>query len=117
MATTNYSQVEVDFGQATSTAAAATINKQQGIIITESLTTPAGGTYQMVLTNSAINGSSIIFVNIQRGSLTIGNPAVCTVTPGSGTAAIIITNDTLSGTFNGTIKLGFHVHQSTSLNS
>lgn len=117
MATTNYSQLEVDFGQATSTAAAATVNKQQGIVITEALTTPAGGTYTLVLTNAAINGSSIVFVNVQKGTLTVGQPTVSTVTPVTGSATIVISNVALAGTFNGTLKLGFHVHQSTSLNS
>ena len=117
MSTTNYSQLEVDFGQATSTAGAATVNKQQGIVVTEALTTPAGGTYGLVLTNSAINGSSIVFVNVQRGTLTTGQPTVSTVTPVTGSATIVLSNVALTGTFNGTLKLGFFVHQSTSLNS
>lgn len=117
MAITNYSQLEVDYGETTSTAGAATLNRQQGLITTEALTTSAGGTYGFVLTNSAINGSSIIFVNLQRGSMTVGQPTVSTVTPVTGSATIIVSNVALSGTFNGTLKLGYFVHHSTSVPS
>ena len=115
MATTNFSQVEVDFGTATSTAAAATINKQTGLVTTEALTTAAGSTYTFTLTNSAINASSLVFVTVGKGTASAGEPVVQFVTPAAGSAVILIRNVSAAAALNGTITIGFKVLNSTSL--
>ncbi len=109
MGLTNYSQLGTDTGTATSTAGAATINYQCGIITTEALTTAAGATYTMTLTNSAISASSIVLVTVGKGTATTGEPVVQFVTPASGSCVILIRNVAAAAALNGTIKIGFTV--------
>lgn len=109
MAKTNYSQIEVDAGTATSTAGAATINNQVGVITTEALTTAAGSTYTMTLTNSVIKSTSVVLVTVGKGTATTGEPVVQFVTPASGSAVILIRNVAAAAALNGTITIGFLV--------
>lgn len=107
--TTNLTQVNVANGTATSTAGAATINTQTGIITTEALTTAAGSTYTMTLTNSLITTSSIVLVTVGKGTATAGEPVVQFVTPAAGSAVILIRNVSAATALDGTIKIGFKV--------
>ena len=109
MGITNYSQLAVDTSTATSTAGAATINLQTGLITTEALTTAAGATYTMTLTNSAITASSQVFVTVGKGTATTGEPVVQFVTPTTGSCVILIRNVAAAAALNGTIKIGFMV--------
>ena len=109
MAITNFSQVEVNKSTATSTAGAATINKQAGLITTEALTTAAAATYTMTLTNGAIKTTSLVFVTVAKGTATTGEPVVQFVTPAAGSAVILIRNVAAAAALNGTIKIGFFV--------
>jgi len=96
-------------GTATSTAAAATINKQVGKITTEALTTAAGATYTMTLTNSLIAATSAVFVSVGKGTATTGEPVVQFVTPAAGSVVILIRNVSAAGALNGTITIDFLV--------
>lgn len=96
-------------GTATSTAGAATINKQKGLVTTEALTTAAAATYTFTLTNSLITTSSAVFVSIGKGTATTGEPVVQFVTPAAGSAVILITNNAAAAALNGTIKISFFV--------
>lgn len=107
--TTKFTKVDVTSGTATSTAGAATINNQTGVITTEALTTAAGSTYTMTLTNAAIQAGSIVHVSVGKGTATTGTAAVTWVTPAAGSAVIIIQNIHASAALNGTIKLAFSV--------
>lgn len=107
--TTNLTSVDVTTGTATSTAGAATINNQTGVITTEALTTAAAATYTMTLTNSYIKAGSIVLVTVGKGTATTGEPAVHFVTPATGSAVILIRNDAAVAALNGTIKIGFVV--------
>jgi len=108
--TTKFGSVDPTVGTTTSTAAAGTINAQAGVITTEALTTAAGATYTMTLTNSYISASSIVLVTVAKGTATTGEPVVQFVTPAAGSAVILIRNVSAAGAVNGTIKIGFVVH-------
>lgn len=110
VATTKFTQLDVETGTATSTANAATINAQTGVITTEALTTAAGGTYLMTLTNSAIVATSIVTVTVAMGTATLGGLVPIRVTPAAGTCSILLQNVGLNAV-NGTIKIGFKVEQ------
>ena len=96
-------------GAATSTAHAATINKTAGQITTEALTTAAGATYTMTLTNSLIKATSIVLVTVGKGTATTGEPVVQFVTPADGSVVILIKNVDASVALNGTITINFAV--------
>ena len=96
-------------GSATSTAAAATINKMSGQITTESLTTAAAATYSFTLTNSMIAATSGVFVSVGLKSATTGEPAVHSVVPGAGSCTIAIRNDAAANSLNGTITINFFI--------
>lgn len=107
--TTNYTNIDVSSGSATSTAGAATINNQTGVITTESLSTAAGATYTMTLTNSLIKATSIVNVSVGKGSATTGSPVVTWVTPAAGSCVIIIQNVHASAALNGTVMICYNV--------
>lgn len=109
--TTKYTQLDVETGTATSTAGAATINAQTGLITTEALTTAAAATYTMTLTNSTITAGSIVLVTVGKGTATTGEPVVQFVTPAAGSCVILIRNVAAAAALNGTIKIGFKVEQ------
>ncbi len=107
--TTRLSEVDVTTGTGTSTAGAATVNTQSGLITTEALVTAAAATYSFTLTNSLINASSVVLVTVGKGTATTGEPAVHFVTPAAGSAVIAIRNDAAAAALNGTIKIGYFV--------
>lgn len=96
---------------ATATAGAATLNKQAGVITSEALTTAAGATYTLTLTNSVIGATDQVFASVAYGTATAGMPAVTRVTPGSGSVVIIVQNIHASAALDGTIKIAFAVLQ------
>lgn len=106
--TTKFTSVDVTPGTATSTAGAATINAQAGVITTEALTTAAGATYAMVLTNSYVNASSIVTPVVGRGTATACGLVPITVTPTAGSVTMIFQNPGLTA-LNGTVKIAFTV--------
>lgn len=107
--TTKFTQLDVATGTATSTAGAGTVNAQTGLITTEALTTAAGATYTMTLTNSLITSRSMVFVTVAKGTATAGEPVVQFVTPSTGSAVILIRNVAAAAALDGTIKIGFKV--------
>lgn len=101
--------VLTDKGTATSTAGAATINKQSGVITTEALTTASGSAYSFTLTNSEITTSSIVICTLMGGTNTKQGLSF-TVVPSNGSAAIsILNNDISAAALNGTLIFGFVV--------
>ena len=102
------SQNLADYGTATSTAAAATINHSVGLITTESLSTAAAAEYSFTLTNACIGASSVVLVTVQNGTNTSAGITVCEVTPAAGSCVIKIKNTNASA-LNGTILIGFLV--------
>lgn len=93
---------------ATSTAAAATLNTLLGRIVTESVTTAAGATYTMTLTNSAITAASVVQAQVYGLTNVVPGMAVTSVTPGAGSCVIVCTN-TGSAALSGTLCIVFEV--------
>jgi len=99
----------LDRGTATSTAGAATINKQSGVITTEALTTAAAAAYAFTLTNSRIASTSIIVLTLMGGTNTTRGIELRAI-PGSGSATLSLYNNNVAGTaLNGTLIFGFEV--------
>lgn len=111
--TTTFTQVDVLPGTATSTAAAATINGQQGQVTTEALTTAAAATYTFTLTNASIKATSTVLVSVGKGTATAGEPAPHFITPAAGSCVILIRNDAAAAALNGTITINFVVFNLT----
>lgn len=99
----------IDSGTKTATAiaGAATLNKASGIITSEALTTIAGATYTLTITDSSVTASDMVFASVWLGTGTTGTPVVTTVKPGAGSIQIVIQNIAASAVFNGTLKVAF----------
>ena len=107
------SSLTVDTGTktATATGGAATLSKNSGVITSEALTTAAGATYTLTLTNTTIAATDQVFASVMYGTATAGMPVVTRVTPGSGSVVIIVQNIHASAALDGTIKISFLVVQ------
>jgi hypothetical protein len=103
--------IQVDSGTKTAaaTSGAATLNKDAGVITTEALSTAAGATYTLTLTDSSIAAADQVFASVFFGTSTTGTPTVCTVAPAAGSVVIVIQNIHASAVFNGTLKIAFFV--------
>lgn len=101
--------VNYDTGTATATGGAATLNKSGGKVTSEALTTAAGASYTLTLTNSDIAAADLVLVSVAMGTATTGEPVVGIVTPGAGSCAIVITNRAAAAALNGTIVISFVV--------
>lgn len=98
-----------DTGTATATAGAATLSKQKGVVTSEALTTAAGATYTLTLTNTKMTASSVVMMSLQNGTNTQGVLNPVSVTPGSGSCVFVVRNDHASQALNGTIKIAFFI--------
>lgn len=92
---------------ATAVSGAATLNKENGLITSEALTTAAGAEYTLTLANAGAKADDFIFVTLQNGTNTAGAPGVRTATPTAGQIVIIIHNFHATAALNGTIKIGY----------
>lgn len=103
-------QLKVDNGTktATSTAGAATLNKNSGVITTESLTTALNAVYTLTLTDNQIAAADVVQVTIGNGTNTTGLPVLSTVNPAAGSVVIKIAN-LASAALNGTLTVQFTV--------
>lgn len=106
----NEAQLIPSKSTATAAAGAVTLHAQAGIITTEALSTAAGATYTLTLTNSFINASSVVLVSPDKASST-GTPCLAYVTPGANTATIVIQNIHSATAFNAAIKIAFNIIQ------
>lgn len=87
-----------------------TINKQSGTITTGTLTTAAGATQAVTLTNSLITASSNVLAYIQDYSGTLftnGVPLILKTLPASGSVVITLGNTHAANALNGTVKIKF----------
>lgn len=94
---------------ATATAGAATLNKNAGVITSESLTTASGAEYTLTLTNSAVAAADQVFASVQNGTNTTAMPYITTVAPAAGSVVIKVRNGHASVALNGTVKVAFFV--------
>ena len=91
---------------ATAVAGAATADGQNVLITSESLSTAAGSTYVLTLTNSAISATSNLEITLSLGSSTTGIPGLVRYVASSGSAVITIENIDPAAAFGGTITVG-----------
>lgn len=94
---------------AAATAGAATLAKQAGVITSEALTTAAGATYTLTLTNSTIAAADQVMASLANGTNTQGDLALSRVTPAAGSVVITVVNRHATEALNGTIKIAFVV--------
>ena len=103
--------IHLDTGTKTATASggAATLNKSAGVVTSEALTTAAGATYTLTLTNSTIAAADQVFASVNLGAGTGGTPTVAAVKPAAGSCTIQIQNIHASTAFNAAIVIQFAV--------
>jgi hypothetical protein len=101
--------VELDqgVGVVTAAAGAATSNKGNAVVTSESLTTAAAAIYTLTVTDSKIALTSIVMASVQLGTSTTGDPIVTQVTPAAGSVVIKVKNDHATAALNGTIKVSY----------
>lgn len=107
-----FEQLLPDNGTATATAGAATLNKMAGVITSEALTTAAGATYVLTLTNSVIAAADMVFASVDDNGST-GTPAITTVALAAGSVVITVQNIHATVAFNAAIKISFMVLKAT----
>ena len=105
---TTAQSVKVDTGTKTATAAAgaATLNKSSGIITTEALTTAAGASYTLAVTNSQIAAGDIAMVSLDANGST-GTPEIISAKCTTHTLTVIIRNDHAEAALNAALKIAF----------
>lgn len=97
-----------DTGTATATAGAATLAKVAGKITSEALSTAAGATYTLTITNTKIEATDLVFASVAYGTSTTGTPAVTRVTPSANSLIVVVQNVHASAALNGTIVVSFY---------
>lgn len=76
--------------------------------VSTSLTTAADATASISITHAAITATSKVFVSVKNGTNSAGLPVISTITPASGSAAVVVAN-LGAAAFNGTLKLEYFV--------
>lgn len=89
-------------------AGAVTLNSWNGIITTEALTTDAGGTYTLSLSDQQISETSNVIVAVSNKSNTGGAALLASVVVEDGAATIKVSNIGTTA-FNGTLQIQFVV--------
>jgi hypothetical protein len=90
----------------TEAANAVTASGVSGVITTSSLTTAGGANYSITWTNTVMTATSTVLLSIMGGTNTTENITLKCI-PGSGTATLIIYNNTAATALNGTIFIGY----------
>jgi hypothetical protein len=91
---------------ASATAGAATLNTRAGLITSDALTTAAGATYTLTVTDSACTTTSVIDCYVHSGSNTTVGAYISSVTPAAGSFVIVVTNGGTAA-LNGTLLIAF----------
>ena len=94
------------FVQGTAVAGAVTAQGLKLSITTEALATAAAATYTLTITDASIAVNSLVFVTVNFGTSTTGEPGVHLVTPAAGSVVFKIRNDAAAAAFNGTLVVG-----------
>jgi hypothetical protein len=88
---------------ATAASGAATAQGELVRVTSESLSTAAGATYTLTITDARITANSVCFANIGLGTSTAGTPVITTVKPAAGSVVVIVQNIHSANALNGTI--------------
>jgi len=94
-------------GTATATSGAATLANRFGAITSETLSTAAGGTYTLTITNTQVAAGDLCMASVAYGTSTTGTPNVARVQVSAGQIVIIIQNIHASAALNGTIVVNY----------
>lgn len=94
---------------ATASAGAATANGERVIVTSEALTTAAAAVYTLTLTDSSVTAASLMLCSVGNGTNTTVGPTLSGVTPGAGTATVVVRNTHASAALNGTITIGCRI--------
>lgn len=108
-------QLQIGMGTGTASSNAVTINNGSGVITTEALTTTAGSTQAITLTNNRIAAGDIVFAIVDPAS-SAGTPTVANVAVSANTAVILVKNIHGSNALNAAIKIYFMVVKSGNAN-
>lgn len=93
----------------TSSAGAVTQSTPRARITTESLTTAAGATYVLTVTNTLVVATDTVKVEIVGGTNSAGTPIKLSVIPATGSFAIRVYNAHAAAAFNGTLIMTFEL--------
>lgn len=95
---------------ATASAGAATNNVNIGRVVSEGISTAAGATYTLTLTNSFVTATSNVQAAAYLGTSTAGGPLqIVSITPASGSVVIVVKNAGTAALSGGTINIPFMV--------
>ena len=94
---------------ATATSGAATLNTLLGTITTESLSTAAGATYTLTLTNSTVTAASPVQAVVYSKSNTTPGVDVLSIVPAAGSVVIKVINNGVAAV-NGTLLVIFQTN-------
>jgi len=98
-------------------AGAATIGTRSGFINTESLTTAAGATYTLTVTNSSTyKAGDMVFCQVYKAG-SAGTPVITTVDTSGSTFVIVIQNIHASDAFSGVLVVYYYVLNIESVSS
>lgn len=109
MTATTYDNHIGDHGTATAVSGAATDNHVSGQVTSEALTTAAGSTYTLTLSNALVNADSVVLASVSLGAGTGGTPQIVSVSPVAGSVVIIVKNIHASAAFNAAIVISYLV--------
>lgn len=96
---------------ANAVAGKATAHGLAEIITSEALTTAAGATYTLTLSNNQIFAESVVMASISNGSNSQGDPCLGLVTVSQGQAVVTVVNRHATQAFNGTLQIAILVRQ------
>lgn len=108
-------EVQIGRGTATAVTNAATITNGSGIITTEVLTTAAGATQAITLTNTRIAAGDMVFSSLDPNG-SAGTPAIANVAVSANTAVFLIQNIHASAALNAALKISFWINKSGNTN-
>lgn len=101
--------IEMPSVSATAASNAASATGELVEVTSEALTTAAGATYTLTLTNPRVASSSTVFATVKYGTATAGTPVVTRITPANGSVVVIVQNIHASSALDGTIIIDFLV--------
>lgn len=99
---------QLQLGRGAATGNTPTINNGSGVITTAALTTAAGATQAITLTNSRIAAGDIVLYGLDANA-SAGTPVVANVTVTAGQAVFLIQNIHASAALNAAVKVYFLV--------
>lgn len=108
-------QLQVGSSTGTASSNAVTINAGSGVITTEALSTAAGATQNITLTNDRIAAGDMVFAVVDPAS-SAGTPIIANVAVSASTAVFKIQNIHASTALNAAVKIYFVINKAGNSN-